>query len=107
MLIVSVNRCNTVDMKHTVDSAGMTNAAEIPERTAKFDFVPKDILTREHFGLAKCKDLDEEVNLLGLYQGLFSTLAVSFGEAHEWQNANKIPDNVLEKYSGWESKYLE
>lgn len=71
------------------------------------DTIPTDPLTREHFGFSKCENADGEVNLVGLYTGLFLYLNVTAAQVHEWQTDNKLAGEILEAYSPQESGYLK
>lgn len=98
---------NSVHLRD-IDYTGLKNSAEKLKKTINGDTIPTDPETRDHFGFSRVDNVDGEVNLSGLYNGLFNYLAnpPSTDEIHEWQKQNKIADGILKAYGTRESGYF-
>lgn len=89
-----------------VDNTGAATTAEKLKRAIDLDTISQDPLTREHFGFSKVENVDGEVNLVGLYTGLFHYLNTSAAKVHQWQEQNVLAEGILEEYHPRESGYL-
>ncbi|UKZ88150.1 uncharacterized protein TrAFT101_003913 [Trichoderma asperellum] len=63
------------------------------------DQFPDDPETREHFGLARCRDWREQSYLLGLYQGLVLYLHVEAIQLNEWREKNILVSEIIKTFS--------
>ena len=72
----------------------------------ELDTIPTDPLTQEHFGFSKLENMDGEVNLAGLYTGLFFYLEGGAEEVYEWQQKIKLAEGILRACHPRKSGYL-
>ena len=80
-------------------SAATTTAEKLKE-AVDADVFPSDPSTREHFGFSRASTMEEETNLLGLYQGLLLHLPnpPSTKTVQCWQEKNQIVDGIYHAY---------
>ena len=83
-------------------ASAATITAEKLKEAVEADVFPSDPLTRKHFGFSKANSIEEETNLLGLYQGLLihdlpnppSTKTIQ-----DWQQKNTIAVGIHHSYN--------
>ena len=81
-------------------ASAATTTAEILKEAVDADVFPSDTLTRNHFGFSKVNSIEEETNLLGLYQGLLIHLPnpPSTKTVQDWQKKNTIAVGIHHSY---------
>ena len=89
----------TVRSYMDTNSAAKSTAERLKE-AIDADVFPSDPLTREHFGFSRASTVEEETNLLALYQGLLIHLPdpPSTKTLQGWQERNKLAGGIYHAY---------
>ncbi|MCJ1274960.1 hypothetical protein MMC21_002759 [Puttea exsequens] len=92
--------------KPSLTPDGLMHTADLLQKAVEHDTLPKHLRTREHYGFPKVNDINEELNLLGSYNGLFKYLKVSTNDIYRWQRKNTLARNIINSYGLNDSGYL-
>ncbi|CAH0047391.1 unnamed protein product [Clonostachys solani] len=56
-------------------------------------------LNRDHFGFSKCRSLDEESTLLGLYRHLYLSHGLNVFQLHQWWESKQLYNSIVKTFT--------
>ncbi|VUC30149.1 unnamed protein product [Clonostachys rosea] len=54
---------------------------------------------RDHFGFSKCRSVDEESTLIGLYRHLYMSYGLNLFQLHQWWEAKQLYNNIAKTFT--------
>ena len=92
--------CQKLDWKdHKVSCIEQFKSAyELKKLVYKDDFQYLTDRVSIDYGFINCNNMEEKVNLLGLYQGLIKFQECNINKVHEYYLQNKLPELIVQEF---------